>query len=233
MVVLRSILYAIVYYAVTALYLVLGSWLLAAPRSWAMKGLELHARTCVFLLDKICGTKLEVRGKEHLPKGACLVVAKHQSMWDTFALIPLLHDPAIVLKDELKWIPFYGWFCVKFQHILVKRDRAAVALKAMLRDAKDRASQGRHIVIFPEGTRAVPEPKETTSRATSRSTRPRTSRRAARPQFGSLLATPLDPALSRQHRRRVPGTPAARPAARRIQDADGGGAGGGFTAARR
>ena len=156
MVVLRSIIYAIVYYAVTALYLVLGSWLLAAPRSWAMKGLELHARTCVFLLDKICGTKLEVRGREHLPKGQCLVVAKHQSMWDTFALIPLLHDPAIVLKDELKWIPFYGWFCVKFQHILVKRDRAAVALKAMLRDAKDRAAQGRHIVIFPEGTRAVP-----------------------------------------------------------------------------
>ena len=121
-----------------------------------MKGLELHARTCVWLLEKICGTRLEVRGREHLPKGACLVVSKHQSMWDTFGLIPLLHDPAVVLKDELKYIPFYGWFCVKFEHVLVKRDRAAVALKAMLKDAKDRAAQGRHILIFPEGTRAAP-----------------------------------------------------------------------------
>lgn len=156
MVIIRSAIFAVVYYVVTALFLLLGSWLLLAPRTWAMKGLELHARTCVWLLDKICGTKLEVRGRENLPGGPCLIVSKHQSMWDTFALIPLLHDPAIVLKDELKYIPFYGWFCVKFQHILVKRDRAAVALKAMLKDAKDRAAQGRHILIFPEGTRSAP-----------------------------------------------------------------------------
>ncbi|HRO50243.1 MAG TPA: lysophospholipid acyltransferase family protein, partial [Hyphomicrobium sp.] len=64
--------------------------------------------------------------------------------------------PAIVLKDELKWIPFYGWFCVKFEHILVKRDKAAVALKTMIADARNRAGQGREIVIFPEGTRRAP-----------------------------------------------------------------------------
>lgn len=156
LVIVRSVLFALVYYIVTALFLLLGSWLLFAPRSWAMKGLALHAVTATWLLKVICGTKLEVRGRENLPRGACLVVSKHQSMWDTFALIPLLHDPAIVLKDELKYIPLYGWFCVKFEHILVKRDRAAVALKAMLADAKERAEQGRHILIFPEGTRSAP-----------------------------------------------------------------------------
>ncbi len=52
----------------------------------------------------VAGTKLEVRGLDKIPKGACLVVAKHQSAWDTFALVPLFRDPAIVLKDELKWI---------------------------------------------------------------------------------------------------------------------------------
>ena len=67
-----------------------------------------------------------------------------------------MRDPAIVLKDELKWIPFYGWFCVKFAHILVKRDKAASALKAMIRDARERATAGREIVIFPEGTRTMP-----------------------------------------------------------------------------
>jgi 1-acyl-sn-glycerol-3-phosphate acyltransferase len=153
---LRSLLFALAFYVTTALFLILGSPLLLAPRSWAMAGLRAHARASVWLLEKIVGTRMEVRGREHLPPGPCLVVAKHQSAWDTFALIPLFRDPAIVLKDELKWIPLYGWFCVKFEHILVKRDKGASALKAMLRDAKQRAGEGREIFIFPEGTRQAP-----------------------------------------------------------------------------
>lgn len=152
----RSLLYAAVFYIVTALYLVLGSWLLLAPRSWAMQGLKLHGQTCVWLLKVICGTRIEVRGKDRLPEPPYLVVAKHQSAWDTFALVPLFRDPAIVLKDELKWIPLYGWFCLKFEHVLVRRDRAAQALKQLLTDAKAKAAQGREIVIFPEGTRRTP-----------------------------------------------------------------------------
>jgi 1-acyl-sn-glycerol-3-phosphate acyltransferase len=97
----RSLLYVVTFYVVTVLFVVLGSWLFAAPRSWAMKGLEIHGRTCTRLLRLICGTRMEVRGREKLPAGACLVVSKHQSSWDTFALIPLFHDPAIVLKEEL------------------------------------------------------------------------------------------------------------------------------------
>lgn len=155
-VVIRSLFYAVAFYAVTAVFLVLGSWLLLAPRRWAMAGLALHGRTCVWLLRVICGTHIDVRGAEHIPQGPCLVVAKHQSAWDTFALIPLFRDPAVVLKDELKYIPLYGWFCVKFAHILVKREKATVALKAMIRDAKNRTADERQIVIFPEGTRTQP-----------------------------------------------------------------------------
>ena len=96
----RSLVFAVMFYVATALFLVLGSWLLLAPRAWAMQGLRLHGQTCVWLLQVICGTRMEVRGAEKLPKGACLVVAKHQSAWDTFALIPLFSDPAFVSKDE-------------------------------------------------------------------------------------------------------------------------------------
>lgn len=156
MLLLRSTLFALAFYVTTALFLVLGSWLLFGPRKWAMAGLKAHAVVSVWLLRVIAGTKLEVRGHENLPKGACLVVSKHQSAWDTFGLVPLFRDPAIVLKDELKWIPFYGWFCVKFEHILVRRDKAAKALRAMIADAEVRAAQGREIVIFPEGTRQAP-----------------------------------------------------------------------------
>lgn len=156
MLMLRSFLFAVAFYVTTALFLGLGSWLLFGPRRWAMEGLRQHALASLWLLRHIAGTRMEVRGREHLPEGPCLVVAKHQSAWDTFALVPLFKDPAIVLKDELKWIPFYGWFCVKFEHILVKRDRAAVALRAMVEAGRERIAAGRQVVIFPEGTRRSP-----------------------------------------------------------------------------
>ena len=156
MTVLRSILFNLAFYIASALILVLGSPLLFGPRSWAMAGLKFHARVSLFLLRWIAGVRMEVRGRDRIPKGAALVASKHQSAWDTFALVPLLRDPAIVLKDELKWIPVYGWFCVKFEHVLVKRDRAAVALKQMVGDAKDRVGAGRQVLIFPEGTRRAP-----------------------------------------------------------------------------
>jgi 1-acyl-sn-glycerol-3-phosphate acyltransferase len=153
---LRSAVFNLAFYLVTALMMLLGIWLLVGPRSWAMQGLRLHGLVCLWLLRVICGTRYEVRGRGNIPDGPCLVVAKHQSAWDTFALVPLFRDPAIVLKAELTRIPLYGWFCIKFEHILVRRDRAAVALKAMLADARARSEAGREVVIFAEGTRRAP-----------------------------------------------------------------------------
>ena len=153
---LRAYAFAAAFYVVTALFLILGSPLLFAPRSWAMAGLRTHARTCLLLQRLIAGTSFEVRGREHLPDGAFIVAAKHQSAWETFALIPEFRDPAIVLKEELLSIPLYGAFCKKFEHIAVRRDRQAAALKQLIADAKDRAQSGRELLIFPEGTRRDP-----------------------------------------------------------------------------
>lgn len=153
---LRALVFNIAFYLATALYLLLGSWLFLAPRRWAMVGLASHARTCLWLQRVIVGTRLEVRGHSRLPRGAALIAAKHQSAWDTFALVPLLHDPAIVMKEELKWIPFYGWFSVKFGMIFVRREAGPRALRQMARDARARAAEGRQILIFPEGTRRAP-----------------------------------------------------------------------------
>ena len=156
MLILRSVLFAIVFYVLTAVFLVLGSPLLLGPRRWAMAGLRLHAKASLLALRLIAGTRLEVRGREHLPPAPYLVAAKHQSAWDTFGLIPIFADPALVMKAELGLIPLYGWFSVKFEHILVRRGRAAAALKALIRDARARAAAGREILIFPEGTRRQP-----------------------------------------------------------------------------
>jgi 1-acyl-sn-glycerol-3-phosphate acyltransferase len=155
-VILRSLLFLVAFYLNTAVFLLLGSWLLAAPRSWAMQGLRLHALASMWLLRVICAVGYEVRGREKLPSGACLVAAKHQSAWDSFGLIPIFRDPAMVMKAELGAIPLYGWFSHKFAHIFIRRDKGPTALKHLIRDARARAAGGREIVIFPEGTRRPP-----------------------------------------------------------------------------
>ncbi|MGZ8416899.1 MAG: lysophospholipid acyltransferase family protein [Methyloceanibacter sp.] len=152
----RSLLFNILFYVTTTLFVVTGSPLLFAPRRWAMAALSIHGRFELWLLEVIVGTKLEVRGREKLPNGACLVAAKHQSAWETFALIPLFRDPALLMKRELFWIPFHGWFSKKFEMIPVDRDKGPAALRRMLREAKARIAAGREIIIFPEGTRRAP-----------------------------------------------------------------------------
>jgi 1-acyl-sn-glycerol-3-phosphate acyltransferase len=153
---LRSLLFNIAFYVNSFLFLTIGTPFHITPRKWSIRALQAWASTSVFLLRVICGVKMELRGRENLPKGAVLVAAKHQSAWDTFALLPLLDDPAVVLKQELVWIPLYGWFIPKFRMIPIERDAGASALRRMMARAKEAAGMGRQILIFPEGTRKAP-----------------------------------------------------------------------------
>lgn len=135
--------------------------MLFGPRSWAMAGLAFHGHFVLKWLQLVIGTKLEVRGKENIPKGAVLIASKHQSAFETFAYPAILRDPALVMKEELMAIPLYGWFSKKFEMIPIRRERAGVALKLMLKEAEKRKQDNREIIIFPEGTRTSPgdEPK--------------------------------------------------------------------------
>jgi 1-acyl-sn-glycerol-3-phosphate acyltransferase len=152
----RSFLFNVLFYANLLLFLVLGSPLLAAPRAVAMRALRLWAKTSLVLLRLVCGTGMEVRGLENLPRGPLLVAGKHQSFWETFAILPLLDDPCMILKRELTLIPLFGWFALKFRMIAVEREEGPQALRRMMKRAKEEIAAGRQIVIMPEGTRRAP-----------------------------------------------------------------------------
>lgn len=157
MIVLRSIIFNVIFYLNLALFLVLGSWLLLCPRMWAIRALQLWARTSLWLLRVICNTKIEVRGRENILEGPCLVAGKHQSLWETFAVLPLFDDPCMVLKRELTFIPLFGWFCLKFKMIGVERSAGSAALRKLVASARQEIASDRAIVILPEGTRRNPD----------------------------------------------------------------------------
>ncbi|MCX7349300.1 MAG: lysophospholipid acyltransferase family protein [Alphaproteobacteria bacterium] len=157
MIYLRSTLFNIVFYANLALFLLLGSGFYFTPRKWSIRALQVWAKVSLFWLRVIVGIRLEVRGEKNIPKGACLVAGKHQSFWETFAILPLLDDPAVVLKKELTYIPFFGWFIYKFRMIPVQRTAGTQALRALVGAAENAIAMGRQVVIMPEGTRRAPD----------------------------------------------------------------------------
>lgn len=156
MLLLRSLLFNTVFYLNLIIFLVAGFWFMFTPRKWSMWALKQWARASLWWLKVIAGTRMEVRGREHIPHGPALLAGKHQSFWDIFALLPLLDDPALVLKKELTLIPLFGWFCLKFKMIAVDRSAGTSALKKMTANARQAVAEGRQVMIFPEGTRAAP-----------------------------------------------------------------------------
>ncbi len=128
--------------------------LLRRERAWGL--VRLWARGVLWGLRAFCGVRVEVRGREHMPTGAALVAAKHQSMLDTVAPLGLLPDPAYVLKRELMRLPFFGWWAAKLDMVPIDRAGGAATLRAMTHAARDRLADGRQLVIFPEGTRQEP-----------------------------------------------------------------------------
>ena len=85
-----------------------------------------------------------------------LYAAKHQSMYETLELALMLGGPAIVMKQELARIPIWGWVARRYGVIVIDRAGSASALRQIMREGRAAASEGRSVLIFPEGTRVAP-----------------------------------------------------------------------------
>ena len=151
---LRSIAFnAALYLSAIAIGL-LATPALLMPRKAAVFVISHLSRFVLFLLRITAGTSYEIHGK--IPEGPVLVAAKHQSMWDTIVFVALLNDPAIVLKAELLWIPYYGWFSARAGMIGIDRGSGSSAIRRLVTQGKAALKLNRPIVIFPEGTRSAP-----------------------------------------------------------------------------
>ena len=156
LILIRSILFNILFYLNLLIYLVAAiptfflpyRVLVAFAKSWGRMNLR--------LLRLVCDIDVEWIGLEKISPGPLIVAAKHQSTWETFALLTLFDSPTFIVKRELMWIPLFGWYIWKARMIPVDRGARTQALAAMTELARAELANNRQLVIFPEGTRRAP-----------------------------------------------------------------------------
>lgn len=107
----------------------------------------------VYGLKVICGVNWQVQGSEHIPDGPCVVMAKHQSTWETMFLPMTIRHALYVAKKSLVRIPIFGWTLYLMRFILIDRTSGRSAIAQMVSQARASVALGRSIIVFPEGTR--------------------------------------------------------------------------------
>ncbi|THV22472.1 lysophospholipid acyltransferase family protein [Peteryoungia ipomoeae] len=154
---LRSILFNTAFYTNMILRMIILSPIyFLLPRKTAFFVPKGWASSSSWLFAKIVGTTFTVEGLENIPKGGYILAPKHQSFWDTFALLPYLDDPVYILKRELMWIPIFGWYVAKQRMIPVDRGARGKVMAKVIERTKVEMANGRQLIIYPEGTRRPP-----------------------------------------------------------------------------
>ena len=156
MLVLRSVIFNVLFYLNLLALMVLGLPWLSRGRSAVMLQSGRWGRSSLWLLRVVCGLHVEFRGLHHVPKGGLIVASKHQSFWEVFAFLTIFPDFTYVLKGELARIPLFGLYAKAGQQIAIDRARGRAALAQVSEQARGVLADGRQLLIFPEGTRRPP-----------------------------------------------------------------------------
>lgn len=99
------------------------------------------------------GLKYELVGMENIPEKPCVFACNHQSTWETITTQTFLPPLAWVLKKELLKIPVFGWGLWASGPIAIDRSDRSSALDQVVKQGIEKIKEGRHVLIFPQGTR--------------------------------------------------------------------------------
>lgn len=159
---LRSFLFTGVFYAwgtLSGLFWLPFLYIPGVPRRWHVGFQTNWCRSVQILMRRLIGLRMKVRGKQNISNRPVIYAMKHQSMLDTFIMHSLLDDPTFIMKKELLKIPLYGRVCEKVGNIPIDRDMGMTSMKKMLKRVQQETDAGRSVIIFPEGSRALPGEK--------------------------------------------------------------------------
>jgi 1-acyl-sn-glycerol-3-phosphate acyltransferase len=155
-VVLRSCLFSLIQLAITPPFAAAALLSFPLPVLARYRIVTAWSRLMIGVAATVCGIRYRVLGAERIPREPCIILAKHQSAWETLAFQAIFPPQVWVVKRELLWIPFFGWGLAMLSPIAIDRGSGARALRQTLQQGRDRLERGFCIVIFPEGTRVAP-----------------------------------------------------------------------------
>lgn len=153
---LRSLLFHSLLWLATACLLPLLLIGLVIRQPARNRFLSVYARYVVWLLKVVTGLDFQVTGREHIPAVSSVILSKHQSIWETFALQAVFPPQTWVLKKELLMIPVFGWALQAAASIAIDRKAGTRSLREVIEKGTDRLQRGLWVVVFPEGTRTRP-----------------------------------------------------------------------------
>jgi 1-acyl-sn-glycerol-3-phosphate acyltransferase len=153
---LRSSLFALFQAIITPVFALLALFVMPFPAAARYRFITTWSRLTLAGAEKILGIRYRVLGAEKLPPPPYIVLAKHQSAWETLAFQVIFPRQVWVVKRELLWIPFFGWGLAMLAPIAIDRASGPRALNQLLEQGRERLARRYCIVIFPEGTRIAP-----------------------------------------------------------------------------
>ena len=153
---IRSFLFAIILAIVTIPYALFGILIFWAPPMTRHRLITSWVPVAMWLIRHVLGIRYRVIGAENIPPGPAVVLAKHQSAWETIALQVIFPPLCYVLKRELLRVPFFGWALGMIPGIAIDRGAGKDALSQGIEQGRARLKEGLWVVVFPEGTRVAP-----------------------------------------------------------------------------
>jgi len=151
MAVLRSLVYAAIFYPMTLLWVIAGLTFALFSRRLTLAVVLSWVEINHWLVTKVLDIQIHVKGE--VPTGAHLIAVKHQSMLETMEMVRITNLPVIVIKKELADLPLFGAMTRRYGVIPVERTAGAKALRSLVADGQAAVATGRDIIIYPEGTR--------------------------------------------------------------------------------
>jgi len=140
------------------------------PRKIVLFGGRLMGYWAGFCLKFFLSTRIVVKGAENIDvKKKFFIAASHQSMFETFYLQTLFNSPIFILKRELLIIPIFGWYLKKIGSISIKRNKITKDNLGFYDEISNIISKSnRPLLIFPQGTRVLPNERPTFKKGASR-----------------------------------------------------------------
>jgi 1-acyl-sn-glycerol-3-phosphate acyltransferase len=156
---IRSVIFAIVQTTLTIVFSVVALFSFPFSAHARYRLITGYNHLVIWLARWVLGIRYVVQGADNLPSQPAIILAKHQSAWETVAFLFLFPPVSPVIKQELLKVPFFGWAFRLLSPIAIDRGAGREALKQIVAQGKQKLAQGFWVLVFPEGTRVAPGEK--------------------------------------------------------------------------